>query len=168
MSKKIKYVCLHCTATPEGVYKDKFDIERIHIKEKGWSKLGYHKLFLLNGQVQVLHPHDGDNFLDITERSNGCWGINQYALHWSYVGGVEVDGKTPKDTRTFEQRESLESEIKKYILKFPGIKFLGHNQAIHPTRSPKACPSFFVPEWLEHIGVDSKNIEYARNIFTKS
>lgn len=165
--RKIKYICLHCFASPEGSYRDRKDVERIHLKEKGWSKVGYHRLFLLDGSIQTLHPHDGDEYLTLAERSNGCWGINQISLHWCYVGGVARDGKTAKDTRTLEQREALEFYVKDYIRKFPSIKILGHNQAIHPTRSPKACPSFFVPEWLEDIGVKSKNIEYSRNIFSK-
>ena len=162
--RPIKYLVLHCSATREGIHIDKSDIERMHLKERGWSKLGYHRLFLLDGTIETLHEHDGDDYLTLAERANGCWGINQISLHWCYAGGVDRKGQ-PKDTRTLEQRDAMEWYIKEYIRKFPSIKILGHNQAIHPTRSPKACPSFFVPEWLEDIGVYPVNIEYKRSIF---
>ena len=40
-------------------------------------------------------------------------GQNGNSLGICYIGGVEEDGKTPKDTRTCEQEESLESLLRK-------------------------------------------------------
>ena len=164
MSRKIKYLCIHCTATKEGSSYTGRQVRGWH-KDKGWKVVGYHWYIDLKGYVDNLHPVDGDNLIQTNEIVNGCWGLNSKSLHVCYCGGVDADGK-PKDTRTQSQRESLEIVVKGMIRRYPHIKVLGHNQAIYPGRTPKACPSFNVPDWLERIGVSEDNIERRANIFT--
>ena len=160
---KIKYLCIHCSATPENVAYTGDDIKDWH-KRKGWKVVGYHWFIGLDGEVEELHEINDDNILQRSEVVNGCWGINSKSLHVCYCGGLGLDFK-PKDTRNQEQRESLEALIKNVIRAYPDIKVLGHNQAIHPSREVKACPSFDVATWLYHIGIDEKNIEHRANIF---
>ena len=54
-----------------------------------------------------------------------------------YCGGVEADGKTPKDTRTKEQKESLLHVLKTLMAMFPLATIYSHNEFAN-----KACPSF--------------------------
>ena len=56
-----------------------------------------------------------------------------------YVGGVDRDGKTPKDTRTPEQREALAAYVRDFHRRFPDVRIVGHNEL-----AAKACPSFDV------------------------
>ena len=65
-----------------------------------------------------------------------------------YAGGVEKDGKTPKDTRTGCQKGTGEVCEGFSSRKFPDVRIIGHNEL-----AAKACPSFDVQEWLKEIGI---------------
>ena len=73
----------------------------------------------------------------------------EHASHIVYAGGVEKDGKTPKDTRTGCQKKALEKYVKDFHRKFPDVRIIGHNEL-----AAKACPSFDVQEWLKEIGIN--------------
>ena len=96
-------------------------------------------------QVVVVTTATGrsDNSRQSTAHTKGIncksWGV-------CYIGGVEKDGKTPKDTRTKKQKESLE-----YLLYF--LKLLQPNAKIHGHRdfAPKACPSFDATTEYENL-----------------
>lgn len=154
---KLQLLCIHCTATPEGraVYPD--DIRRWHLSPiseggRGWSKVGYSDMIMLNGMPINLVKYNDDDIVDPWEITNGAVGINKIARHVVYVGGIDKDGK-PKDTRTPEQLETMKSYVRTFITKHPDAKICGHNQF-----APKACPSFDVPKWLRSIGIPENNI----------
>ncbi|MDN3621341.1 N-acetylmuramoyl-L-alanine amidase [Polaribacter undariae] len=149
MSKKLTLLVIHCTDTPAGREIYKHDIEQWHIKERGWSKVGYSDLIHLNGAVTNLIPFNQDAVVDNWEISNGASGYNGIARHVCYAGGYQG-----KDTRTAAQKYALEIYVKYMLLRYPDIKVVGHNQI-----SSKNCPSFNVPNWLRSIGVTSKNIK---------
>lgn len=145
---RIKYLVIHCTDTPSGREVLKSDIEKWHIKERGWSRVGYSDMIHLNGELENLIDYDQDDTVDNWEISNGARGYNSKSRHVVYVGGSKGT-----DTRTNLQKESLETYVKFMILRHPFIKVVGHNQL-----SKKNCPSFDVPKWLKSIGVSSYNI----------
>lgn len=156
---KIKYLMLHCTATPEHREVSKKDIEDWHIKGRGWSRVGYSDLIHLDGTLENLIPFNQDDNIDSWELSNGAKGYNLITKHVVYAGGTESKKPIwakyykPKDTRTQEQKNTLEVYVKHMILRHPNIKVIGHNEVAN-----KACPSFNVSLWLESINVDLKNI----------
>ena len=68
-----------------------------------------------------------------------------------YIGRLASDNRTPKDTRTTEQKVALLSIIKFLKGKFPDADVIGHrdtspdtnsNGIIEPSEWLKACPSF--------------------------
>ena len=129
---KLKYLVIHCTATPEGREVSSADIRKWHTSPvaqggRGWKQVGYTDLFHLNGAK----------------------GYNSVSRHIVYAGGVEKDGKTPKDTRTGCQKKALEKYVKDFHRKFPDVRIVGHNEL-----AAKACPSFDVQEWLKEIGIN--------------
>jgi hypothetical protein len=65
-----------------------------------------------------------------------------------YAGGVARDGKTPKDTRTPEQRKAMADYVIRFMKEHPGVKVIGHNEV-----AQKACPSFDVQEWLKSLAL---------------
>ena len=146
--KKLKYLVIHCTDTPEGMKVTKEMLHQWHIEERGWSRLGYADMIHANGTIENLTPYNDDEFVDPWEVTNGAFGFNGNGRHVVYVGGG-----SGIDTRTFEQVEALEKYVKQTIENYPNIKVIGHNQV-----SQKYCPSFDVPTWLRGICVDSKNI----------
>ena len=150
MSKLLKYLVVHCTATPQGMTVTRQDIIKWHKVERGWSRLGYSDMIHQNGHLENLTPFNQDNWVDDHEKTWGVAGINSAARHVVYVGGG--DGK---DTRTSKQKESLATYIRYMVLRHPDIQVAGHNQF-----SNKACPSFDVPDFCRKILVPHKNIYY--------
>jgi len=154
---KIKYLMIHSTATPEGREVSPEDIKEWHTSPKprgrGWSRVGYADMILLNGTLENLIPFNQDNVIDSFEISNGAKGYNGIAKHVVYVGGKTADNKQSKDTRNFFQKRTLEIYVRFMILRHPQIKVIGHNQV-----SSKDCPGYDVPTWLRDIGIEEKNI----------
>jgi hypothetical protein len=157
MSKEIKYLVIHCTATPEGRAVTSKDIRAWHTapkpKGRGWKQVGYADMIHLYGKIENLVPYDDGDIVDAWEITNGVAGINSLARHVVYVGGLDKKRK-PKDTRTSEQKEMLLIYVHKTIESHPKIKIGGHNYF----DNGKACPSFNVAKWLRENGIDEKNI----------
>lgn len=151
---KLNYLFIHCTATPEGREVSSDEIRAWHTNPiskggRGWKQVGYTDMIHLDGTLERLVGNNEDENVDIWEVTNGVAGYNSVSRHIVYVGGVEKDGKTPKDTRTAAQWKSLEIYVKYFHLRFPGVLICGHNEVAN-----KACPSFNVREWLESIGIN--------------
>ncbi|MBQ9231574.1 MAG: N-acetylmuramoyl-L-alanine amidase [Prevotella sp.] len=151
---QLRYLVIHCTATPEGREVTGADIRHWHCDPKpkgnGWRQVGYTDIFHLNGGVERLVANNEDANVDPWEITNGAAGYNSVSRHVVYVGGLAKDGKTPKDTRTLEQRKAMERYVKSFHRKFPDIPIIGHRDLPGVT---KACPSFDVAQWLREIGV---------------
>jgi hypothetical protein len=157
MKKAIKFLVIHCTATPAGREVTAEDIRRMHLtprpQGRGWRQVGYSDLIMLNGQLVNLVPYNTDNWVDPWEVTNGVSGINSVARHVVYAGGCNSK-MVPADTRTALQTLTLAEYVRRMIRLHPNIKVAGHNQF----DAGKACPSFNVPAWLLSIGIDRKNI----------
>jgi hypothetical protein len=154
MKQELKYLVLHCTATPEGRDVSAAEIRRWHTSPvsaggRGWKQVGYTDLVHLNGSVERLVANNEDAWVDPWEITNGAKGYNSISRHIVYAGGVAADGKTPKDTRTAAQKAALEKYVKDFHAAHPKVKIIGHNQV-----AAKACPSFDVSAWLREIGIN--------------
>lgn len=153
MANKLQYLVIHCTATPQGREVTADEIRRWHTSPspagRGWRQVGYRRLIHLDGSVSELVANNDDNIVDPWEITNGIAGKNSISQHWVYAGGVALDGKTPKDTRTQAQKDTLETLVKDFNRRFPTVKIVGHNHF-----AAKACPSFDVQAWLKQIGIN--------------
>lgn len=154
MAKKLKYLVIHCTATPAGREVSADDIRRWHTSPvsqggRGWKQVGYTDLFHLDGSVERLVDNNEDMNVDPWEVTNGAAGYNSVSRHIVYAGGVDAnDVSKAVDTRTSAQKEALKRYVLDFHRRFPGVRIVGHNQL-----AAKACPSFDVPGWLESIGI---------------
>lgn len=160
MSKPMKYLVIHCTATSEGREVSASDIRRWHTSPvaqggRGWRQVGYTDLIHLDGSVERLVPNNEDAQVDPWEVTNGAAGWNSVSRHIAYAGGCAADGITPKDTRTEAQKEALKRYVRDFHERFPQILIVGHNQ-LNPA---KACPSFDVRQWLRDIGIQQNYSE---------
>jgi hypothetical protein len=150
---RLKYLVIHCTATPPGREVTAADIRRWHTAPvsaggRGWSQVGYAEMIHLDGRVERLVANNGDMEVDPWEITNGVQGYNDVSRHIVYVGGVDVDGETPKDTRTPAQLQAMKKYVQDFHYNFPEVKIIGHNDLAN-----KACPSFDVRGWLNGIGL---------------
>lgn len=151
---KLKYLVLHCTATPEGREVTADDIRRWHTAPVaaggwGWRQVGYTDLIHLDGTVERLVDNNEDANVDPWEITNGAAGYNSVSRHVAYAGGCALDGKTPADTRTVMQRSAMERYVRDFHRRFPLVRIVGHNEL-----AAKACPSFDVQRWLRSIGIN--------------
>ena len=152
MAKKLKYLVIHCTATPEGREVSAADIKRWHTSAppvgRGWKQVGYTDLFHLDGRVERLVANNEDANVDPWEITNGAAGYNSISRHIVYAGGCEAHTQKAKDTRTDAQREAMKRYVLDFHRKHPTVKIVGHYQL-----AAKACPSFDVEQWLKSIGI---------------
>lgn len=154
---------LHCSATKEGKDLRGDWVKWLHMTKKGWSRTGYPDVICLDGQTESLRPFDTDQLVSETEYTFGVKSgtlLNRNSIHLCYIGGVETDGRTPKDTRTEGQKKSMRILIEHSLLRNPKLIIVGHNQV-----QKKACPSFDVPKYLQSIDVPSANIAQWSNEF---
>lgn len=147
----LKYLVIHCTATPEGREVKASDIREWHTAAppmgRGWKQVGYTDMVHLDGSIERLVQNNEDANVDPWEVTNGATGYNSTSRHIVYVGGCDKQLK-PKDTRTEEQIKALMNYVLDFRRRFPTAQIVGHNQL-----AAKACPSFDVSEWLKTIGI---------------
>ena len=158
---KLKYLVIHCTATPEGRDVSAADIRRMHcspvsVGGRGWKKPGYTDLFRLDGTVERIVDNNEDNNVDPWEITNGAKGYNSVSRHIVYAGGCPPKSvpdwqRKAKDTRTPAQKRAMEEYVKKFHAKHPTVKIVGHRDLPGVN---KACPSFDVASWLKSIGIN--------------
>lgn len=126
--RNIKELIVHCSATPEGKDFTVSQIREWHL-QRGFSDIGYHYVIYRDGSIHIGR--------DESVIGAHCTGHNTNSIGVCYIGGVATDGKTPKDTRTAEQKQSLVKLLKELKIKYPQASIHGHRDF-----SSKACPSF--------------------------
>ena len=136
--REINKIIVHCSATREGENFDVAEIRRWHVEGRGWSDIGYHFYIDLYGEI-----HKGRDIAKIGAHTKGQ---NRNSIGLCYCGGVEADGKTPKDTRNEEQKQAL-------ICVLRTLKAMYPNAVIHSHRdfANKACPSFDATNEYENL-----------------
>lgn len=135
----IKWLTIHCAATPEGRDVSPREIERWDIAKFGQKS--YHWIVTLDGAMH-RSLRDDEIGAHVGRRNSHNIGV-------CYVGGGDKSGK-PKDTRTAMQKKALLTLVRTYRSRYPGLKILGHRDW---PGVAKACPSFSVEEWLIEAGL---------------
>ena len=134
--RDIAFIVVHCAATTEEMDTTITDVRDWH-QQRGFVDVGYHRFIRRSGAIEFGRPLDrpGAHARGYNHRS---WGI-------CLAGGVALDGKTPEDNFTPEQKEALCAEIARLKAIAPHAEVLGHRDL---PGVAKACPSFDVREWL--------------------
>ena len=135
--RTIKELIVHCSATPEGKDYSVDTIRQWHL-QRGFSDIGYHYVIYRDGSIHIGR--------DESIIGAHCTGHNTNSIGVCYIGGCASDGKTPKDTRTLQQKESLLSLLKTLKVKYPNAKIYPHYKF-----AAKACPSFNAEEEYKNI-----------------
>ena len=127
--RKIDKLIVHCSATREGQYISVDTIRDWHVNGRGWNDIGYHFYIDLDGNILKGR--------DIAKIGAHVAGHNRYSIGICYCGGVEEDGKTPKDTRNEKQKEALLAVLRTLKAMYPDASIHSHRDF-----AKKACPSF--------------------------
>lgn len=145
--RPIHMIVVHCTATPWQREYTREQINQMHI-DRGFSKIGYHKLFHLDGRVSIGRAE--------SEVGAHVSGFNTGTLGYSYVGGLGPNGEA-KDTRTLAQNMALAEHIKEAAMRLRIRSIVGHRDlspdldhdgVVEPHEWVKQCPCFnAVPEY---------------------
>ena len=133
----VRFLTIHCAATPEGRDVKASSISRWDIDRFG--QVSYHWVVELDGKA-VRTLADTAKGAHVGLHNTGNIGI-------CYVGGIDAAMK-PKDTRTDAQKATLAKLVADYRAKFPGIIIRGHRDW---PGVKKACPSFDVAAWLQEL-----------------
>lgn len=131
---KIRFLTVHCAATPEGR-----DVKAATVSAWDIAKFGqvsYHYVVELDGTV-VKTLEDNQRGAHTAKANTGNIGV-------CYVGGVDKNMQ-PKDTRTPAQKVALRKLVDDYVRRCPGIIVRGHRDW---PGVAKACPSFDVATQL--------------------
>ena len=137
--RDIDKIIVHCSATPEGRHIDVDTIRDWHTSPpRNWRDIGYHYVVYLDGTIEKGRPEE--------QQGAHTKGHNKNSIGICYIGGVEKDGKTPKDTRTDAQKQALKSLLL-------DLKSVYCDAIVHGHRdfSSKACPSFDATKEYEWI-----------------
>lgn len=126
----VKYLTIHCAATPEGRNVTPETIAQWDIAKFGQES--YHHIVALDGHDYVRMP-DSKRGAHVAKNNTGNVGV-------CYIGGCDKAMK-PKDTRTEAQKITLQAICGAYRDRYPGIIIRGHNEW---PGVAKACPSFSV------------------------
>ena len=139
----VREIVVHCTATrPEwmaaGSLVQKFtEIRRWHVKDRGWSDIGYHHVIDRDGATM---PGRAETVIGA-----GVEGHNAGVIHISLIGGAESAATDPFARNfTAAQDATLRRLIAEISARTGITKITGHNDW-----AAKACPGFDVATWLE-------------------
>lgn len=127
-NRYINEIIVHCSATTEGKDFTVSDIKKWHLA-RGFSDVGYHYIIYRDGSINKGR--------DESKIGAHCTGHNSNSIGVCYIGGCAADGKTPKDTRTEAQKNSLLKLLRELKNKYPKVSIHSHKDFAN-----KACPSF--------------------------
>ncbi len=144
---KTKYITIHVSATKEGVDIGRKEINTWHLN-KGWSGIGYHYVVRIDGTLEVGR----------SESKIGAHvrGFNRNNIGICIIGGLDKNYK-PIDSRTYKQKETLESFLRFLKLKHPNATIQGHRD-FSPDRNGNGIVEPF--EWTKHCPCFNAKLEY--------
>ena len=123
----LHYFIIHCSAVRPNQTSSAKQIDQWH-RARGWRMIGYHYVIRRDGTVEPGRP--------LWMVGAHCKGHNTNSIGICYEGGLDARGQ-PADTRTPEQKASMDSLVNVLHIKYPVAQVVGHN---HFAR--KACPCY--------------------------
>lgn len=146
MTRKIKYIAVHCTASS---VKATIGDLRAEFKRKGWKNPGYHYVVGRDGGVTQMLSED--------KVSNGVRGYNSVSVNVAYIGGIDANGKAV-DNRTAEQKTALRVLLRKLRKTYPEAVIQGHRD-FSPDKNGDG--RITADEWVKQCPCFDARAEYA-------
>lgn len=138
--ENIRYILIHCAATPPTMDIGAKEIDLWH-RQRGFAMIGYHKVIRRDGRVEDGRP--------LTMPGAHAQGFNLLSWGICLVGGVDVAGALSKPEANFTeaQYESLSAVVGDLVIRAPQAQVKGHRDLPSPHARLKACPSFDAQHW---------------------
>lgn len=130
----VKFLAVHCSATPPKVNASAADIDRWH-RERGFLKIGYHYVIRRDGSLEPGRP--------LNERGAHVEDWNHCSVGICMVGGVDPKLR-PQNNFEPAQFATLAGLLRSLKARFQDAVVQGHRDF---PGVAKACPSFPVREW---------------------
>lgn len=134
-----KYIVVHCSASGHNSTWGWKEINQMHVRDNGWSSIGYHVVIKRDGTIEAGRPLDtvGAHAAPINSESVGV----------CLVGGLNGSRKDPFGKNfTKEQEVSLVAVLKELAALYPDAKIIGHHDVAN-----KECPAFDVKAWWANL-----------------
>lgn len=136
--RRIDYIVVHSSASPEGREDTIEDIDRWH-KARGMNGVGYHYVIELDGIAFEGRP--------LSKQGAHVRGHNAHTIGICYIGGTDnTRERKAKDTRTEAQKRTLRKLLSDLKQMFPNAKIVGHRDL-----AATACPSFDAKEEYKNL-----------------
>lgn len=126
--RNIDLIVIHCSATPEGRDVSAADIRRWHMRDRGFTDIGYHFVVRLDGRVEAGRR--------LGVAGAHCRGYNRHSIGICYIGGADRWLRS-KDTRTPAQREALDLLVGRLREVYPEATVSKHREL-----AATDCPGF--------------------------
>lgn len=130
----IKYIVVHCSATPPSLDIGAREIKKWHLK-RDFKDIGYHYVIRRNGKIEKGRRDDVPGA--------HAKGFNNVSLGICLVGGVDSYNRA-ESNYTRSQYAALEELLSALAFKNPKAEILGHRDL---PAVKKECPCFNVREF---------------------
>ena len=127
--RRIDLIVIHCSATRATQRYTVDDCRRDH-RARGFADIGYHYYITRDGVV-----HAGRALYQVGAHATG---YNEHSIGVCYEGGLDIRGR-PSDTRTPEQKETLQKLLERLKEDYPDAKVVGHRDL---PGVQKDCPCY--------------------------
>ena len=148
--RKPIYLVIHCTAKRPNASMTPQQLINFFYNSRKWDRPGYRHYVTRDGKVHTLRKFNGNDVIEYDEMTWGASGYNNISIHIAYEGGLDMSGRA-SDTRTIEQKASLNALVSFYKGWHPNIKVIGHRDI-----GKKACPSYDAKREYSDIEVYSE------------
>lgn len=130
----------HYTATFTDQDIGAREIDQMH-RARGWKGIGYHGVVRFNGARERGRPLDKTGAHVQDQNTNN--------LGLVYIGGLlpGSDGTRGHDTRTREQRQTMQEWTREVLTQYPTIKRVVGHMDLAATQ----CPAFDVGQWWAEV-----------------
>jgi N-acetyl-anhydromuramyl-L-alanine amidase AmpD len=137
--QKTDLVVVHCADTPPSMDIGAREINQWHVRDNGWSAIGYHFVIRRDGTIEGGRPV-------------GAIGAHAALVNSRSVGICMVGGKgkpgTIDDHFTKEQQLSLVVLLKQLKGLYPTAEVVGHRNV---DNAGKTCPQFDAKTWAATV-----------------
>ena len=125
----ITLLVVHCSAVRPDQTSSAKDIDKWHREDRHYKCIGYHYVIRRDGTIEPGRP----------EWMIGahCLNHNAHSIGICYEGGLDIRGQ-PADTRTAEQKVTMQRLLEDLHERYPRALIVGHRD-LDPK---KACPCF--------------------------